>query len=396
MVPFGTASPDGPISGTAAVDGSDVTATAAWQTIANVNAAVDYSGSWTTTVGESVDLTKGAETCIDGVDTAGASRICGDGKAWTNRNGLVGDWISGFDMNGDASALDFVNVTVGEGTLTIRRSTRFIDDPASFFFTSPQTIDFNYNLDEGAGQTDSAVVTVTVNNVIPVAGDASVSVNTQGVAPASTSATFNAATLAGNNLGDAPAVVTAGNAVGGSVSVAGTVVTYTPAADNYATGGSFDYTITDSDGEAVTGSVTVTIADVAPTLANGEATGNEGAAVNAQGAFTAGNGSVGQHTLAVQTQALNGSCAATVSGSNVIVAYTPNSGYTGTDSCVVRLTDGDGDADDGTFSYTINATGGGGGGGGGSGISLPGGSGAVDPWSLLLLGGLPLLRRRRD
>ncbi|NUQ50340.1 MAG: GlyGly-CTERM sorting domain-containing protein, partial [Phycisphaerae bacterium] len=70
--------------------------------------------------------------------------------------------------------------------------------------------------------------------------------------------------------------------------------------------------------------------------------------------------------------------------------------YTGTDSCVVRLTDGDGDADDGTFSYTINATGGGGGGGGGSGISLPGGSGAVDPWSLLLLGGLPLLRRRRD
>jgi hypothetical protein len=30
-----------------------------------------------------------------------------------------------------------------------------------------------------------------------------------------------------------------------------------------------------------------------------------------------------------------------------------------------------------------------------SAISLPGGGGAIDLWSLALLGGLPLLRRRR-
>ncbi|MEO8224764.1 MAG: GlyGly-CTERM sorting domain-containing protein, partial [Gammaproteobacteria bacterium] len=68
--------------------------------------------------------------------------------------------------------------------------------------------------------------------------------------------------------------------------------------------------------------------------------------------------------------------------------------FTGTDSCVVTITDenGTGQSDTGTFAVTVNAAGGGG--GGGSGVSLPS-AGAVDLWSLSVLAGLPLLRRRR-
>ena len=76
--------------------------------------------------------------------------------------------------------------------------------------------------------------------------------------------------------------------------------------------------------------------------------------------FTAGNGSVAQHTLVVSTQAANGTCA--LSGTSL--TYTPNAGYTGADSCVVTITDenGAGQSATGTFTITVNAAGGGGGG----------------------------------
>ena len=54
---------------------------------------------------------------------------------------------------------------------------------------------------------------------------------------------------------------------------------------------------------------------------------------------------------------------------------------------MVTITDGDGDTDTGTISITVNEV--------SNQLILPGGGSAVDPWSLALLGALPLLRRRR-
>jgi len=103
-----------------------------WAVIANANAAVDYSSTWTTQLGDAVDVIKSNEICIQ----TAPSTACGEGKAWPNRNGLAGDWISGQDAQGDLDARYFVNVSLSEdgNQLTFVRSSQFIDDPASFFF----------------------------------------------------------------------------------------------------------------------------------------------------------------------------------------------------------------------------------------------------------------------
>jgi len=136
----------------------------------------------------------------------------------------------------------------------------------------------------------------------------------------------------------------------------------------------------------------VNIANLTPALADASiSTAQDTASAPRALTITAGNGSVDQHTLAVTTAAANGTCA--LAGTSL--TYTPNAGYSGADSCVVTITDenGNGESDTGTFSITVTAAGGGG--GGGNGGLLPGGTGAVDPWSLALLAGLPLLLRRR-
>ena len=181
-------------------------------------------------------------------------------------------------------------------------------------------------------------------------------------------------------------VATAG--ASGTTSVAGNVITYTPGATFFAGSDTYTYTITDLDGETSTSpNVTVTIADVAPTIADGAITTDAGTASAAFApTITAGNGSPAQHTLAVTTVAAHGSCVVSPGNATGTVIYTPNAGYTGADSCVLTLTDGDLDIDTGTISVTVNAV---------DSIKLPGGSSSMDLWSLSLLGSLPLLMRRR-
>ncbi len=90
------------------------------------------------------------------------------------------------------------------------------------------------------------------------------------------------------------------------------------------------------------------------------------------------------------TDGTNGSCTLSAADATGTLTYTPNAGYTGADSCILSLTDGDGDdpadTDTATIDITVNAA---------DDITLPGGSSSMDLWSLSLLGSLPLLMRRR-
>ncbi|MBL8200786.1 MAG: hypothetical protein JNK40_07430 [Chromatiales bacterium] len=260
--------------------------------------------------------------------------------------------------------------------------------------TPTYTETFTYELTDANDLVDTGTVTVTVSNTVPVANNGGVAISTQGFDPATRSGTFNAGTFAGNSLGNTPSVVTFTQGTNGTVTGSGSVLTYTPAGTFYKGTDTFTYTITDADPgtpETATGTVTVTIADVSPTLGGGTITTTEGTASAPKAlTFTAGNGSVAQHTLAVTTQATNGSCA--LAGTSVV--YTPNAAYTGPDSCVVTITDENGAGQSATGTFTITVTAAGGGGGGAPGGLLPGG-GAFDPWSLALLAGLPLLGRLR-
>jgi hypothetical protein len=247
-----------------------------------------------------------------------------------------------------------------------------------------------YTIDNGTAS-DTANILVAVTNSVPVANDGNASaISTAGAAPAGLTATFTSPGT-GGSLGNA-GVTTAGNGTHGTTSVAGNVITYTITDASFFTGSdTFTYTVTDADGaasdEVDTGTVTVTIANVAPTIADRAITTDVDTASTGNAlTITAGNGSPTQHTLAVTTDGDNGNCTLSAANATGTLTYTPDAGYTGDDECVVTLTDGDGQTDTATITVTVNAE---------DEITLPGGSSSMDLWSLSLLGSLPLLMRRR-
>jgi len=236
---------------------------------------------------------------------------------------------------------------------------------------------------------DQGTITITIAaDTAPVAPDGAITASTQGAAPgAGTAGNVNVASLGGYAAGNLPSVVsitTAPNVSSGTATVAGTTITFTPAATFFAGTDTIGYTITDSDDDTDAGVITVTVPDVSPAIADGAITTDQDEpSSQLPMAINPGNGSVAQHVLAVSTAATHGTCAIT----GTSLRYTPEADYFGPDSCVVRITDGDGDQDTGTFTITVNEV--------NTGLILPGGSSSLDLWSLSLLGALPLLRRRR-
>jgi hypothetical protein len=272
-----------------------------------------------------------------------------------------------------------------QGTATVNGNNT-INYDSTGAAVGPQTV--VYQATDGTS-TDQGTITITVAaDIDPVAPDGGITISTQGAAPgAGTLGNLNVTTLGGYSPGNTPGTlsIVAPLAANGTATITGgNTVRFQPSATFFAGTDTVTYRVTDSNGDTDDGAITVTVTDVNPALANGTITTNQDTASAAVPlAITAGNGSVAQHTLAVSTPASNGTCA--LSGTSV--TYTPAASYFGGDSCVVTITDGDGDASTGTFTITVNEV--------SSGLQLPGGGSAVDPWSLALLGALPLLRRRR-
>ncbi len=280
--------------------------------------------------------------------------------------------------------------------------------PASTAPGSPgYTETCSYTIDDGVAPADTANIVITVSNLVPVAnnGSASAIIVTAGNTALGRTATFTSP--GGGSLGNA-GVTTASNGSYGSTSVAGNVITYTVTGNILASvSDTFTYTITDHDGtytdetDSGTVTVTITIPNAVPTITVGPITtivNTVSAAITPT--ITLGNGTAAQHTLTLTTNGTHGSCVlspAAIAGTGTKVAgkdvytagtvvYTPNSGYTGTDRCILTLTDqaGAGQTAAATIGIAVNPASAG-----------RGGGGALDLWSLSLLGGLLLLRSRR-
>jgi len=239
--------------------------------------------------------------------------------------------------------------------------------------------------------TNTAVVSVTVEeDAVPVAPDSSLTLDTQGQQGAAAAESVDVSTLGGYEPGNGNPVCTISTAATSGTAVCnGTTVTYTPNND-FVNGGdmdSFEYQLEDDQGDLATGTIDVDITNVQPALIYAAITTDEGADGNSAATVTPGNGTPAQHSIAVTTDASDGSCTVNADFS---VTYTPDDGFSGSDSCTVTLTDADGDDADGVVAITVNET------TNEIEIRLPGGKSSMDLVSLLLLGGLPFLRRRRQ
>lgn len=222
-------------------------------------------------------------------------------------------------------------------------------------FTAPYQDEFTYQITDGTA-TDTAVVTVTVNNAIPVANDlAGVVLDTQGVSPSAVSIDVNVGDggdIAGNALGDATTVVTTATANDVTTSVSGGTITLTAATFTSA-GDAVGYTITDADGEADTGTISLTIPDVTPQVADVAETIAVGDSATITVAVQPGNGAPGDHMVSVSQAQFGTVTNVALSAGGTEVSFDYEATGFGTDALTVSLSDGDGSIGAGTASIIV-------------------------------------------
>jgi hypothetical protein len=205
------------------------------------------------------------------------------------------------------------------------------------------TDSFTYNLSDGFS-TSTATVTITVYAKANAAADSATTY-------AGTAVTV--AVLSNDTVDPAYAksVSAVGSAANGTASLnADGTITYTP---NAGFTGTDSYTYTLSDGHGSTATATVTVTVYAKAAANGDATSTyagDAVTTNVIGNDTVDAG----YTKAVSAvgSAANGTA---LNNGNGTITYTPNAGFTGTDSYTYTLSDGHGSTATATVTVTVYA-----------------------------------------
>ncbi len=301
-----------------------------------------------------------------------------DGLIQDNDTDLENDTltITGFTISGVSgthSSGDTVTIpNIGDLTINGDGSYEFIP-VANYHGTVPTA---TYTISDGNGGTDSAELIITVNSVddFPTAVDDTITTITED----SGANTINV--LAGDSFGgDGPSsgaitLPSATSANGGTVTVNnnGTPndptddkVIYTPAA-NFNGSDSFDYTITDSNGDTSTATVTITVVSVndQPTAVDDTITGiNEDSGANtinvlAGDDFGGDGANTGAITLPSATSTNGGTVTVDNNGtpnnpSDDKVIYTPDTNFNGSDSFDYTITDSNGDTSTATVTITV-------------------------------------------
>lgn len=289
-------------------------------------------------------------------------------------------------INNDFSAGGSAMVIAGNGGPASGIVVRYT--PVAAVGTATYTETFTYDIDDGDLLAGTGTVTVTVVNNVPAAVGGAITVSTVGRVPTASTGTFTAPGP-GGVLGDAPVTVAVTTApVNGTATVSGNTITYAITGATFFAGADvFSYQITDADGETASAQVAVSVPNALPVLGDGAIFTEQGRLSRPfRPALTFGNGSPDQHVLAIVQQAENGTCALTATDGSGSVTYQGNPDFAGTDSCQIRLTDGNGDAATATVAITVAAV--------NEVVGRVGGASTLDPWSLLLLLGGALLRRR--
>lgn len=237
----------------------------------------------------------------------------------------------------------FAEGTSGAATVTYNAGTDTysITRPAD----SNGILTIGYEVSDGTNATSaSKTITIAAVNDLPVAADASVSVN-EG---ASLSGSVSATDAEGSSLSYQKVT----NPSHGSVTFnSNGTFTYTPSANYYGTD-SFTYRVHDGTAWGNTATVSITVHSVndAPVASNGTKSTNEDTA--ATGTVTASDTEGSSLTYSVVTGPSHGSLTLNSNGS---YSYTPDANYHGADSFTYKANDGTDDSNTATVSLTVNS-----------------------------------------
>ena len=229
-------------------------------------------------------------------------------------------------------------------------------------FSGPDA--FDYQICDTNGACDTATVSITVNalpppppvNNPPVAGDDTAT--TAAGAQVAIGVSANDSDVDGN-LDPSTVQVTSGPA-NGTVSCAPSgVCTYTPTTGFSGTD-SFTYEICDTDGACDTASVTITVTapppppNDPPVAVDDSATttAGTGVAIGLSANDSDPDGNLDPSTVQVTSGPSNGTVTCAASG---VCTYTPNPGFSGTDTFDYEICDADGECDTGRVTITVTA-----------------------------------------
>ena len=209
---------------------------------------------------------------------------------------------------------------------------------------------FTYEISDGNGGTDTATVNVSVDseNDAPTAGDDTA------VTDEDQSVTVNVLENDDDEDGDTLTISAVGAAANGTVTDNGDgTLTYTPNAD-FAGTDSFSYTIADGNGGSATATVNVSIDPVndAPEAADDVAQVVEDGSVSIN--VLENDADVDGDTLSIVSVGAAGNGTVFDNGDGTLT-YTPNAGFSGSDSFTYEVSDGNGGTDTATVSLSVGA-----------------------------------------
>jgi len=248
------------------------------------------------------------------------------------------------DSDADGDALTVITLgQPGNGSVAIVNNQVVYTPNAGFIGVDS----FTYVVSDNNGNSTTATVSVNVTNVnkVPTAVD-----DTR-TTPENTPVTIPVLANDSDTDGDTLSIVSATNPANGSVSVVNSDIVYTPN-NGFSGQDTFDYTITDGNGNNVTATVTVNVTDVkmAPNAVNDAETTDENTSVTIN--VLSNDSDPDGDTLSLVSNTTPGNGTAVISGGNIV--YTPAVGFTGVDTFNYTITDTDGNNVTAMVTVTVN------------------------------------------
>ena len=222
---------------------------------------------------------------------------------------------------------------------------------------------FTYTASDGNGGTDTATVTIALTGVndapVATANSYNATEDTNLVVDAATGVLANDTDVDADDANTLTAVLNTTTSNGTLNLSADGSFTYMPNAEY---SGSDSFTYHANDGTVDSNIVTVTINVVAyndlPTITQGTSTSvtmsEDGSPTPFSLSLNATDPDGNTLTWSIQSQAISGTASASGTGSPKVINYTPTANYNGSDSFVVRVSDGNGGTDTITVNVTIN------------------------------------------